>query len=38
VFVAAVAAIVGWPVLRLRGHYITLATLALGYIAMVVFN
>jgi branched-chain amino acid transport system permease protein len=38
VFVAVVAAIVGWPVLRLRGHYITLATLALGYIAMVVFN
>jgi branched-chain amino acid transport system permease protein len=37
-FVAVVAAIVGWPVLRLRGHYITLATLALGYIAMVTFN
>jgi branched-chain amino acid transport system permease protein len=38
IFVAAIAAIVGWPVLRLRGHYITLATLALGYIAMVTFN
>jgi branched-chain amino acid transport system permease protein len=38
VVVAAIAAIVGWPVLRLRGHYITLATLALGYIAMVTFN
>jgi branched-chain amino acid transport system permease protein len=37
-FVAAVAALVGWPVLRLRGHYITLATLALGYIALVIFN
>jgi len=38
VVVAAIAAIVGWPVRRLRGHYITLATLALGYIAMVTFN
>ncbi len=36
--VAAVAALVGWPTLRLRGHYLTLATLGLGVIAKVVFD
>ena len=36
--VAAVAAVVGWPTLRLRGHYLTLATLGLGVIAKVVFD
>ncbi len=35
---AAVAALVGWPTLRLRGHYLTLATLGLGVIAKVVFD
>jgi branched-chain amino acid transport system permease protein len=35
---AAVAAVVGWPTLRLRGHYLTLATLGLGVIAKVVFD
>ncbi|GAC1574317.1 MAG: branched-chain amino acid ABC transporter permease [Candidatus Elarobacter sp.] len=36
--VGAVAAVVGWPTLRLRGHYLTLATLGLGIIAKVVFD
>jgi branched-chain amino acid transport system permease protein len=30
---AAVGALLGWPVLRLRGHYLALATLAFGLIA-----
>jgi len=38
VVVAAVAAFVGYPTLRLRGHYLTLATLGLGVIATVFFN
>jgi branched-chain amino acid transport system permease protein len=38
VVVAVVAAFVGYPTLRLRGHYLTLATLGLGVIATVFFN
>ena len=36
--VATVAAAIGWPTLRLRGHYLTLATLGLGVIAKVAFD
>jgi branched-chain amino acid transport system permease protein len=32
VVTAAVGALLGWPVLRLRGHYLALATLAFGLI------
>lgn len=35
---AILAVIVGYPTLRLRGHYLTLATLGLGIIFVVVLN
>lgn len=34
---AAIALMVGWPVLRLSGHFLALATLALGVIGQVLF-
>jgi branched-chain amino acid transport system permease protein len=34
---AAIAALVGWPILRLSGHFLALATLALGIIGQVLF-
>jgi branched-chain amino acid transport system permease protein len=34
---AAIAVIVGWPILRLSGHFLALATLALGIIGQVLF-
>lgn len=34
---AAIAFAVGWPILRLSGHFLALATLALGVIAQVLF-
>ncbi|KPK33626.1 MAG: ABC transporter permease [Betaproteobacteria bacterium SG8_40] len=33
----AMAAVVGWPILRLSGYFLALATLALGIIAQVLF-
>jgi len=36
--VVALAAVVGYPTLRLRGHYLTLATLGLGIIVFVALN
>src|SRR5882724_2817276 len=32
-----IAALVGWPILRLSGHFLALATLALGIIGQVLF-
>lgn len=34
---AVIAAVIGWPVLRLTGHFLALATLALGIIANAIF-
>ena len=34
---AGIAVIVGWPILRLSGHFLALATLALGIIGQVLF-
>lgn len=34
---AAIAFVVGWPILRLTGHFLALATLALGIIANALF-
>ncbi len=34
---AAIAALVGWPILRLSGYFLALATLALGIIGQVLF-
>jgi branched-chain amino acid transport system permease protein len=34
---AAIAVMVGWPILRLSGHFLALATLALGIIGQVLF-
>ena len=34
---ALVAALVGWPTLRLRGHYLAMATLGLGIILYILF-
>jgi len=34
---AAVAFVIGWPILRLTGHFLALATLALGIIANALF-
>lgn len=34
---AAIAALVGWPILRLSGHFLALATLALAVIGQVLF-
>ncbi len=34
---ALIAAIVGWPTLRLKGHYLAMATLGLGIILYVLF-
>jgi len=36
-FSVAIAAVVGWPVLRLSGYFLALATLALGIIGQVLF-
>lgn len=35
---AAIAVMVGWPILRLGGYYLALATLALGMIGSVLFQ
>jgi branched-chain amino acid transport system permease protein len=34
---SGIAALVGWPILRLSGHFLALATLALGIIGQVLF-
>src|SRR4026209_255946 len=34
---SGIAALVGWPVLRLSGHFLALATLALGIMGQVLF-
>jgi branched-chain amino acid transport system permease protein len=34
---SCIAALVGWPILRLSGHFLALATLALGIIGQVLF-
>ncbi|MCX7981841.1 MAG: branched-chain amino acid ABC transporter permease [Syntrophales bacterium] len=38
VIVSAVAFIVGFPILKLRGHYLAMATLGLGIILYIIFN
>lgn len=35
---AALALLVGWPTLRLKGHYFAMATIALGEVVRIVFN
>ena len=37
VITALVAALVGWPTLRLKGHYLAMATLGLGIILYILF-
>jgi len=38
IVVALLAAIVGFPILRLQGHYLAMATLGLGIIMYILFN
>lgn len=35
---AALALLVGWPTLRLKGHYFAMATIALGEVLRILFN
>ena len=37
-FTSLVAAVVGWPSLKLKGHYLAMATLAFGIIVIIIFN
>lgn len=37
-FVAFIAFVVGFPILKLKGHYLAMATLGLGIIIYIVFN
>lgn len=38
VFTGVIAAAVGWPILKLKGHYLAMATLGLGIIAAIILN
>ncbi|MFP3441301.1 hypothetical protein R0K18_26575, partial [Pantoea sp. SIMBA_133] len=38
IVVGAIAWIVGRPILRLKGHYLSMATLAVGFIIAIILN
>ena len=38
IIVACLAALIGFPILKLKGHYLAMATLGLGIIMYIVFN
>ncbi|MBU4315884.1 MAG: branched-chain amino acid ABC transporter permease [Proteobacteria bacterium] len=37
-FTSIIAGAVGWPALKLKGHYLAMATLAFGIIVVIIFN